>query len=1040
MDNITVLRCCARAWDVVKKQCLYCTKYKESAEAFESKATQFLEKVQRLEDVVEKSGQRSIREGLQSQLDKARDVKNKVNLLTTDMKKAISGCLSNYKLSKRIAKLTKAMMQLQQDPEFNLAVSLQFQADRLCSRVERPDDFLSFTSRKPTMDEIMNALKDEGRSIVRVHGIRGVGKSYMVKALASRALKERTFDQVVVSFVSQNFDLRKIQGDIAHGLGVQLTSSTEVEDRAKELKDILIDHSNILLILDDLCQTIDLSDIGIPQYSENCKCKILITTRQMNVCGHLDTRDTISINVLSGDDPWTLFTQKAGDKVKQAGFEEIGKKIVEECKGLPIALSTVGSALRNKELTYWETATTCLQSSNAASIQEDDLNSVIRKCIELSYDYLPTDLCKRFFLMCSFFPEDYNIPMETLTRYCMGLALIPNMSVKEARRVIHQTVHVLKASCLLLDGDKEETVKMHNFIRDILTQLGINQQPMSVVKAGLALKDWPRDTLRSSRRAISVMSNDIECLHDDPDFPETEMLLLQNNESLNQVPREFFAHMTALKVLDFTGAILINSLPSSAQRLSLLCMLSLDNCTSLEDVSLIGGLSNLEILSLRESKFASLPETFANLKELRILDITLSHCEEVRPGIISSMTKLEELYMQGCFADWEKGNGQNRANFQELLTLNYLTIIQVDLADVKCLPPDNINLAPNWETFDVCVNASEWRRVMNARGPSSYRGLATSVPLREFPNWFTQAVSRKTDKLSYQNCILEEYQPENFDGVKFLCVEQYVQPCNNGAQLIKLENGFPNQPVFPNLEKLDIHQMQYIEGLYAEDLPSGSLHKVKTLGVHECPNLRDALLPPNLIKRMPNIEEIQTTGNSIEAVFRFEGLTVQGGQLRKLKRLILQNLSQLTTLWKGPSEIVIFHRLEVVKVSRCQKLKYIFPYSICDFLCYLQVLWLEDCKSLEQVIGDNRDENRVHAAPQDIILPRLRDLVLGNLPCLTDFFTRKASFRCPELKRLYKKDCKRYRTSLSNYHSDQEIQQIPENQLKHLEIFWNSAE
>ncbi|KAG5591756.1 hypothetical protein H5410_042270 [Solanum commersonii] len=298
-----------------------------------------------------------------------------------------SGCISNYKLSKRIAKLRKPMAQLLQDPGFISAISQQPQAIRLRSHVERPGDFLCFTSRKPTMDEIMNSLNDEGRSIVRVYGMGG---------------------------------------DIAYGLGVRLISSGE-QERADDLRNILNenDHGNILLILDDLWVTISLSTIGIPQYSESCKCKTLITTRQMNVCDDLNRRSS------------------------------------QIC---------------------------------------------VRKCIELSYDYLPTDLCKRLFFMCSFFPEDYSIPTETLTRYCMGLDLIPNMeSVKEARRDIHQTVHVLKASCLLLDGDKEETVKMRHVIRDISIQIGINQQqPKSVAKAGMALDNWPGDILTRSCGAISL--------------------------------------------------------------------------------------------------------------------------------------------------------------------------------------------------------------------------------------------------------------------------------------------------------------------------------------------------------------------------------------------------------------------------------------------------------------------------------------------------------------------------------------------------------
>ncbi|KAK6782552.1 hypothetical protein RDI58_020348 [Solanum bulbocastanum] len=180
------------------------------------------------------------------------------------------------------------------------------------------------------------------------------------------------------------------------------------------------------------------------------------------------TPSSKSINVLSGDDPWTLFTQKAEENLKvPPGFEEIGKKIVEECRGLPIALPTIESALYKKDLTYWDTAATLL-------------------------------------------------PKQTLTRYDMELSLIPNIDrVKEARGDIHQTVEQLKAVCLLLDGDKEETVKMHDVIRDISIQIGFDQQqPKSVAKAGEKLNNWPGNMLACSCGAISHMSNHLEKLPD----------------------------------------------------------------------------------------------------------------------------------------------------------------------------------------------------------------------------------------------------------------------------------------------------------------------------------------------------------------------------------------------------------------------------------------------------------------------------------------------------------------------------------------------
>lgn len=214
--------------------------------------------------------------------------------------------------------------------------------------------------------------------------------------------------------------------------------------------------------------------------------------------------------------------------------------------------------------------------------------------------------------------------------------------------------------------------------------------------------------------------------------------------------------------------------------------------------------------------------------------------------------------------------------------------------------------------------------------------------------------------------ILQEYHHGNFDGVKSLYVDDQ---CADIAQLIKLGNELPNQPVFPQLEKLNIHHMQKTQGICVEELLPGCLQKIRTLEVGECPNLKDSLLPPNLIQRMPNLEEIKVTGTSINAVFGSYGITFQGGQLRKLKRMTLQNLSQLTSLWKGPSELVMFHshRLEVVKVSQCENLRYIFPYAVCDYLCHLEELWLEDCSGLEKVIGGHTDENGVpekHNSPK----------------------------------------------------------------------------
>jgi hypothetical protein len=60
---------------------------------------------------------------------------------------------------------------------------------------------------------------------------------------------------------------------------------------------------------------------------------------------------------LNEDGSWELFSKKAfskGDQ-EQAGFVSIGRRIVNKCKGLPLALKTMGGLMSSKQQALeWE--------------------------------------------------------------------------------------------------------------------------------------------------------------------------------------------------------------------------------------------------------------------------------------------------------------------------------------------------------------------------------------------------------------------------------------------------------------------------------------------------------------------------------------------------------------------------------------------------------------------------------------------------------------------------------------------------------------
>jgi len=93
---------------------------------------------------------------------------------------------------------------------------------------------------------------------------------------------------------------------------------------------------------------------------------------------------------------------KDGDLDLNDELREIGRRIVEKCKGLPLALKTIGCLLRTKSsISDWK------------SILESDIWELPKEATEiipslfLSYCYLPSHL-KKCFSYCALFPKNYE--------------------------------------------------------------------------------------------------------------------------------------------------------------------------------------------------------------------------------------------------------------------------------------------------------------------------------------------------------------------------------------------------------------------------------------------------------------------------------------------------------------------------------------------------------------------------------------------------------------------------------------------------------
>ncbi|CAJ1977963.1 unnamed protein product [Sphenostylis stenocarpa] len=137
--------------------------------------------------------------------------------------------------------------------------------------------------------------------------------------------------------------------------------------------------------------------------------KILVTTRSMKVASIVQSSEEHELKQLGGDHSWQVFAKHAfqdDNPQMSAELKEIGTKIVEKCKGLPLALETVGSLLRSKSsVSEWKS----ILRSEIWEFPEED--SKIIPALLLSYYHLPSHL-KRCFSYCAIFPKDHKVSLQ----------------------------------------------------------------------------------------------------------------------------------------------------------------------------------------------------------------------------------------------------------------------------------------------------------------------------------------------------------------------------------------------------------------------------------------------------------------------------------------------------------------------------------------------------------------------------------------------------------------------------------------------------
>ncbi|GMP73013.1 hypothetical protein CsSME_00030877 [Camellia sinensis var. sinensis] len=868
------------------------------------------------------------------------------------------------------------------------------------------EQLVPYASRDLAMMNVMEALSDDNINFIGINGIGGVGKTTLVTEIGKKAKSDKFFDNAVMVVVSQNPDIKKIQGQIASWLGFTKLNDKENEiGRASMLCARLKDVKKILIILDDVWAKLNLADVGIPFGNDHPGCKIIITTRREQVCRTMgyewEKTKIVWLDVLPEQDSWDLFRKNVGDVVASSALNDVAREVCKECGGLPIAVVTVAKAMKGKSnLEEWKNAAQELKKSVPTNIEGVD--EQVYKSLRLSYDYLQDEEAKVCFLLCSLFPEDHNILIEDLVRYGMGLRVFKNVdTVQEARGRAKSVINNLIASCLLLTSDKQDCIKMHDVVRDVAIFIGSKKY---FVRAGCNLRYWPNMDSLDQYTGISLMRNQISNLLELLECPKLQILLLQYNKNEWSCSHELFSRMNALSVLDLSQQLdydfynLIRS-PDAFNNQTCLRTLVLDGI-KFGDTKFLGQLKTLELLSLRHAFFSEAPNAIRELTNLRLLDMTASCHEFMIPAtMVSPLPYLEELYLFG--SRYLRRTGDPAVEVADALrSWPRLKVLTLSIPDIAYIPKDFV--FPELESFIIFIGKLSYQVVAENYSPT-YLILANLFgTMVNWSKWLKMVLNRATD-LRIEVCPELEY-----------LINTEERGISSQAQTRDLQLLF-------NLEVLKLRDLDSFKGICtASALTTSSwvcFPKLRRLDVRFCPSLSTVLLPFNLLQWLQHLEWLSVVEcEKLEQVIDFgskgEGMKL----LSSLRDIYLCNLPRLKHILNCSSrQHVQLCNLREMNVISCSKLKYVFQPSIAQALHQLESLSVRDCEEMEEIVaakqndGHEEEEERVD---HKMVFKSLKHIRLTGLPNLSGFCTGGDDFpfEWPSLERLEVIKCPKMKT------------------------------
>ncbi|KAL8056776.1 hypothetical protein ABFX02_04G140500 [Erythranthe guttata] len=342
---------------------------------------------------------------------------------------------------------------------------------------------LTSNTEKCTMvgfDEESFQLKDaltgqqSGLQIIPIVGMGGSGKTTLVKNVYDSSLIFHHFDIIAWATISQNYTVREIFSQLfscqskSTGDHLNIPEADEHQLTHKFYQNLI--GRRYLIVLDDMWSTDAWDRINFFFPDNTNKSRIVVTTRLSSVATYFGSSSYLSMKFLNEDISWNLFCKKTFAQLEGCPpeLEEIAKKIVRKCRGLPLSIVVIGGLLRKSYKTkeYWEDVA---REKNSIINLGDDQQSF--DILSLSYSHLPAHL-KPCFLYTGVFPEDHRIHVTQLIKLWVAEGFIRPNNSQSLEEIAEDYLKDLTDRNLILVHRYRSTGKIkiclvHDLLRDL---------------------------------------------------------------------------------------------------------------------------------------------------------------------------------------------------------------------------------------------------------------------------------------------------------------------------------------------------------------------------------------------------------------------------------------------------------------------------------------------------------------------------------------------------------------------------------------------